>query len=150
MESNSWIQCTCSTCIVTFRWWTWIMNAHECNKQQELSEDSEWDWSFNVTCNDISVIYVTAHRCAGGLKKKLDLRSGSQRYRHFVRFFNVPVQAPTRGHHFYGYSEKLPYLVAFYDTLGIPRTYSHLKPPGSPWGDNKVRWRQPSISVCEK
>ena len=32
---------------------------------------------FNVTINDISVIYVTAHRCAGGLKKKLDLRSGS-------------------------------------------------------------------------
>ena len=24
---------------------------------------------FNVTCNDISVIYVTAHRYAGGLKK---------------------------------------------------------------------------------
>ena len=24
----------------------------------------------NVTCNDISVIYVTAHRCAGGPKKK--------------------------------------------------------------------------------
>ena len=37
----------------------------------KLSE-SEWDWLFNVTCNDISIIhvYVTAHRCAGGLKKK--------------------------------------------------------------------------------
>ena len=35
----------------------------------------EWvNWLFNVTINDISVIYVTAHRCAGGLKKKLDLR----------------------------------------------------------------------------
>ena len=44
----------------------------------------EWNWLFNVTINDISVIYVTAHRCAGGLKKKLDLRSGSQRHRHFV------------------------------------------------------------------
>ena len=60
----------------------------------------DWDWLFNVTCNDISVIYVTAHRCAGGLKK-LNLRSGSQRHRHFVGFFNVPVQAPTRGHPFY-------------------------------------------------
>ena len=59
------------------------------------------DWLFNVTWNDISVIYVTAHRCAGGLKKKLDLRSGSQRHRHFVGFFNVPVQAPTRDHPFY-------------------------------------------------
>ena len=28
---------------------------------------SEWIWLFNVTFNDISVIYVTAHRCAGGL-----------------------------------------------------------------------------------
>ena len=53
----------------------------------------EWDWLFNVTCNDISVIYVTAHRCAGGLKK-LDLRSCSQCHRHFVRFFDVPIQAP--------------------------------------------------------
>ena len=35
---------------------------------------------FNVTINDISFIYVTAHRCAGGLKKNLDLRSGSQRH----------------------------------------------------------------------
>ena len=57
------------------------------------------NWLFNVTINDISVKYVTAHRCAGGLKKKLDLRSGSQRHRYFVRFYNVPVQAPTRGNH---------------------------------------------------
>ena len=49
------------------------------------------NWLFNVAINDTSVIYVTAHRCAGGLKKKLDLRSGSQRHRHFVGFFNVPV-----------------------------------------------------------
>ena len=55
---------------------------------------------FNVTINDISVIYVTAHRCAGGLKKKLDLRSGSQHHRHFVGFFNVPVQTPTQDHPF--------------------------------------------------
>ena len=60
----------------------------------------EVNWLFNVTINDISVIYVTAHRCAGGLKK-LDLRSGSQRHRHFVGFFYVPVLAPTRDHPFY-------------------------------------------------
>ena len=29
---------------------------------------------FNVRCNDISGIHVTAHRCAGGLKKNLELR----------------------------------------------------------------------------
>ena len=51
---------------------------------------------FYLTCNDVSVIYVTAPKCAGGLKKKLDLRSGSQRHSHFVGFFHVPVQAPTR------------------------------------------------------
>ena len=39
-------------------------------------------------------------RCAGGLKK-LDLRSGSQRHRHFVGFFSVPVLAPTRDQPFY-------------------------------------------------
>ena len=26
------------------------------------------------------------------------LRSGSKRHRHFIGFFNVPVEAPTRGH----------------------------------------------------
>ena len=61
----------------------------------------ELNCMFNVTINDISVIYVTAHRCAGGLKKKYDLRSGSQRHRHFVGFFNVPVLAPTRDQPFY-------------------------------------------------
>ena len=30
--------------------------------------------------------HVTVHRCAGRLKKKVDLRSGSQRHRHFVGF----------------------------------------------------------------
>ena len=40
---------------------------------------------------DISVIYVTAQRCAGGLKE-LDLRSGSQHDKHIVGFFNVQVQ----------------------------------------------------------
>ena len=69
-----------------------------------------FNWLLNVTCNDISVIYVTANRCAGKMKKKFDLRSGSQRHRHFVGFLNVPVQAPTRDHPFYGYSEKLPHL----------------------------------------
>ena len=39
---------------------------------------------------------MTAHRGTGGLKKKLNLRSGSQRHRHFVGFFNVPVQSLTR------------------------------------------------------
>ena len=62
-------------------------------------------WLLYVTVNDISVIHVTAHRIPC--------------HRHFLGFFNVPVQAPTRGHSFYGYSEKPT-------RIGIRRTYSHL------------------------
>ena len=91
---------------------------------------------FNVTFNGIVVIYVTAHRCAGGLKK-FDLRSGCQRHRHSVGFFNVPVQAPTRDQPLYGCSEKPP----LFDTLGIQRTYSHLKSLGSP--RDPWRWNSP-------
>ena len=35
----------------------------------EIRWGGEVNWLFNVTINDISVIYVTAHRCAGGLEK---------------------------------------------------------------------------------
>ena len=35
---------------------------------------------------DITDIYVTAHRCAGGLKKKVGLQSGS----HAILFCRVP------------------------------------------------------------
>ena len=97
---------------------------------------SEWDWLLNVTCNDISVIYVTVHRCTGVLKKKFDLRSGSQSHRHFVGFFNVPVQAPTRGQPFYGYSEKPP---QFSCLLRHARGYGgHILAftTGSRWGQN--------------
>ena len=42
-----------------------------------ISDDfGEMNWLFNVIIDDILVIYVTAHRCAGDLKM-LDLRSGS-------------------------------------------------------------------------
>ena len=57
-----------------------------------------------VTFNNISVIYMTAHRCREG-QKKVDLRTDFQRHRYSVVFF-VPVQAPTWGHPFYGFSEK--------------------------------------------
>ena len=113
-------------------WWTWPSNhpclflllctsvLHSVLQNRRLAEiikkknmgksektpQGDWDWLFNITCNDISVIiYVTANRCAGKLKK-LDLWLGSIRQRHFVGFFNVPVKAPTQGHPFYGYSVK--------------------------------------------
>ena len=51
----------------------WI-KVHECTTY--ISERvSDWDLLRNVTCNDISVIYiyVTTHRCASRLKTKCDL-----------------------------------------------------------------------------
>ena len=53
------------------------VNEPTLKRESHISKRvSEWVWLFNVTFNDISVIYVTANRCAGGLKK-LNLRSGS-------------------------------------------------------------------------
>ena len=54
------------------------------------------------------------------MKKKLDLRSGSQRHRHFVGFFNVRARPSTdTGPPFlYGDSDTPPHLVAFYDHAG--------------------------------
>ena len=72
----------------------------------------EVNWLFNVTINDISVIYVTAHRCAGGLEKKLDLRSGSQRHRR------ARPSTDTGPSFLYGDSDTPPHLVAFYDHAG--------------------------------
>ena len=57
-------------------------------------------WSFSSYATKFQ-LYMWRHISAGRLKKKLYLRSGSQRCRHFVGFFNVPVQAPTLEHPFY-------------------------------------------------
>ena len=110
----------------------WCKNQLACWKcGSEGYNGGEVNMLFNVTINDISVIYVTAHRCAGGLKKKLDLRSGSQRHRHFVGFFNVPVLAPTRDHPFYTViPTHRPIKSPFTITLGIRWTHSRLNPPG--------------------
>ena len=79
---------------------------------------SEWvsDWLFNVTCNGISVIqrymwrhveYVQMRRSWTYVRapNALDILEGSL----------APVKAPTRDLPFYGFSEKPPILVAFYD-----------------------------------
>ena len=53
---------------------------------------------------------------------------GLQRHRHFVGFFNVPVQAPTRGQSFYKVIPRnRPILVAFYDTLGKRRSQDEIR-----------------------
>ena len=87
---------------------------------------------FHITCNDISVIYVTPEMCRW--MKKLYLRSGSQRHRHFAGFFNVPVLHRHGTTLLYGDNDTPPHLVAFYDTLGIRRPYSRLEPPTSSRG----------------
>ena len=51
--------------------------------------------------------YMWQHRCTGGLKKKLHLRSGSQRHRNFVGFFKVHV-LHRYGATLFSYSEKPP------------------------------------------
>ena len=40
-----------------------------------------------------------------GTEEEVGLTVGLPRHGYFVGFFNVPVQAPTRGHPFYSYSE---------------------------------------------
>ena len=91
--------------------------------------------------------YMWRHRCAGGLKKKLYLQSGSQRHRHFAGFFIVSVLHRHGTTLFYGDSDTPPHLVAFYNTLRIRRTYARLKPPASSRGEeldrvNSVLWQK--------
>ena len=49
-----------------------------------------WCWCLTSHATIIQS-YMWRYRCAGGLKKKLYLRLGSQRHRHFAVFFNMPV-----------------------------------------------------------
>ena len=106
-------------------------------------------------------LYMLRHSyiCADGLKK-FDLRSGSKRNIHFVGFFNVPVQAPTRGQPFYGYSEKpFHFSRLLRHALGQGGHILHLT-PGSPREVNveeytcivhKKTWtRYQSIIQCDR
>ena len=55
-----------------------------------------------------SVIHLTAHMCRR-TENEVGPTVGFTRQRHFVGFFNVPVQSRTRDHLFYGCSEKPPH-----------------------------------------
>ena len=39
-------------------------------RYESIEGEVNWLFQVNVTINDISVMHVTAHRCAGGLTKK--------------------------------------------------------------------------------
>ena len=43
------------------------------------------------------------------IEEEVEPTVGLPRHRHFVGFFNVPVQTPTRDPPFYGFSEKPPH-----------------------------------------
>ena len=93
--------------------------------------DEVVNWLFYLTINEISVIYMTAHRSVGGLEK-VDLRSGSQRHRHFVGFFNLPVQSPTRGHPIYTILRNRPIKSPFKTRCGYGGHILDLTPPPPP------------------
>ena len=60
-------------------------------------------------------------------EEEVDIRLGSQRHRHFVGFFDVPVQAPTWGHLF---------LRLFRETAPFSRLLRHAGDnPQGPHGD---------------
>ena len=71
--------------------------------------------------------YMWRHRCAGGLKK-LYLRSGSQRHRHFAGFFNVPVLYRHGTTVLCGDSDTSPHLVAFTTRWGYGGRILDLNP----------------------
>ena len=85
----------------------------------------------NGTCNDISVIpvYVTVHRCAGGLKK-LDLTRAP-----IPLTFRRVLQSTDTGLTFLPlFPENDPFPMPLMTRMEIRSTYSLRKPPGSPRG----------------
>ena len=98
---------------------------------------------FYVTCNDISAIYVTAQMCrrSGQAPNAIDISQGS---------ITCPSYTNKGPPFLYGDSDTPPHLVAFYDTLGIRRTYSRPKPPASSRGRSNlaVRSYDPDTDFC--
>ena len=131
-----WLRITYEGSLPEMRIWFILLIKSELKWCIHLSRSLFLYCLFNVTINDISVIYVTAHTCADGMKK-LYLPSDSQRHIYFVGFFNVPVQAPTRDQPFYTIIPTTAPLVAFYDTLGIRRTYSRHNSQGPHGGSGR-------------
>ena len=99
----------------------------------------------------LGVWYMTAHICAGGLKKKLDIRSGSQRQRHFVGFFNVSVQAPTLATLFTRlFRETAPFSRLLRHAGDTEGHFLDLTPPlpGVLTGEQMMKWHVRHLSVC--
>ena len=88
---------------------------------------------------------MAAHCCAGGLKKKMDIRSGS----HAIDISWDSLSCPSK--HQYGATlftiilRNRPFQSTFTTRLGIRETYSHFKPQG-PHGDMILLVAQNKIS----
>ena len=61
-------------------------------------------------------------------EEKVGRTVGLPCHRHFIEFFNVPVQSPTRATLLTITPRNRTISVVFYDAYGYRRTYSHLKP----------------------
>ena len=70
-----------------------------------------------------------------------EVRSGSKRHRHFAGFFNVPILHRHGTNLFIRWFRHNAPLVAFYDTLGIRRTFSRLKPPAPSRGKIELKMK---------
>ena len=94
-------------------------------------------------------VYMWRHRCAGELKKKLDLQSGSQCHRHFVGFLMCPSKHRHGANIFMVIRRNRHISVAFYDAHGdteylfspLRREYPPILTSGEmlshPWGWDK-------------
>ena len=103
--------------------WDWSEWVNEWVSEWVSEWEWEWDALLYVTCNDISVIY-------DGPKNKFDLRSGSNRHRHFVGFLTCPSK------HWHGaklllrlFGETAPFWSPFKTRMGIRMIHSRLNPP---------------------
>ena len=95
---------------------------------------SEWDWLLTSHATIFQLYMWRYIDVQADWRRSLTFGRGCQRHRHFVGFFNVPVQAPTRDQPFYGYSEKPP---QFSRLLRHARGYGgHILAltTGFPWG----------------
>ena len=74
--------------------------------------------------DDISVIYMTAHRYSGGLKKNVDLRSGLQA-RYISQGSLMCPSKPKWGNIFTVVQINRPFQSPFTTRMGIRRTYQY-------------------------
>ena len=117
-------------------------------KQTKWQTKDELSWVYWCFTSHATLFqsYIRRHRCAGGLKKKLYLRSGFQCHKHLAGFFNVPVLHRHRTTLFIRWFR---HTAPFYDTLRIRRTFSRLKPPAFSRGKLKMKIKELIKSIWQ-